>query len=184
MAIQSRFKTDDLSMFNHDYTKLIRFLMTHLPDLLRGWKAPGIGPQIKLRPRLSVERSLDYISPPRYITWSCVCVIIYGYGTTSVGSRQPCVPVPESCGYLMIGNNFNKGFVSMLVILKDTSESQWVNNLKQSSWNKHTSKMKQPIDDCIVLCCDECVRWCTAFCYRHLQLCHPNYTCFWILTPS
>ncbi len=63
MVLQCKFKTDDLSVFNHDYTWLIRFLMTHLPDLLRGRKTPGTSPQIEPRPRLDVERSLDYISP-------------------------------------------------------------------------------------------------------------------------
>ncbi len=34
------------------------------------------------------------------------------------------VPVPESCGLLMIGNNHEKELINLLEALKDTSESQ------------------------------------------------------------
>ncbi len=52
-----------------------------------------------------------------------VCVLSYGQGMTSVGSRKPW-SADVFVFLVMTGNNYEKDLISLLVMLKDTTESQ------------------------------------------------------------
>ncbi len=52
-----------------------------------------------------------------------VCVLSYGQGTTSVSSRKPW-SADVFVLLVMTGNNYEKDLISLLVMLKDTTELQ------------------------------------------------------------
>ncbi len=65
-----------------------------------------------------------------------VCVLSYGQGTTSVSSRKPW-SADVFVFRVMTGNSYNKDLMSLLEILKNTTESQYVMLLVVTSQAGH-----------------------------------------------